>query len=99
MSEHGPWSPQAASLSSFSITVKTRDKGPPEAPGPSKMKLLTNVHCRLSPEVRHLEPCTSAVCETQSVDFPILLSGLLGPWLKYKVLAGIQRISLHTSAD
>lgn len=39
------------------------------------MKLLTSVHCGLSPEVRHLELCTSAVCETQSVEFPILLSG------------------------
>lgn len=63
--------PKAASLFSFFISVKTRDKGPPEAPGPSKMKLLTNVYCRLSPEVRHLEPC-------MSVDFPILLSGAGG---------------------
>lgn len=72
----GAWAlvPTAASVFSFFITVKTRDKGPPD-PGSSKMELLTKVHCRLSPEVRHLEPCTSAVCETLSVDFPILLSG------------------------
>lgn len=75
-----------------------RDKKATRSSGYSKMKLLTNVHCRLSPEVRHLEPCTSAACETLSVDFPMLLSGAIRALVEVQSV-GKGPVYLHTSAD
>lgn len=89
-----------SSLFSFFITVGVggKDKRATRSSGYSKMKLLTNVHCRLSPEVRHLEPCTSAVCETLLVDFPMLLSGAIRALVEVQSV-GKGPVYLHTSAD
>lgn len=90
-----------SSLFSFFITVwgrRGRDKRATRSSGYSKMKLLTNVHYRLSPEVRHLEPCTSTGCETLSVDFPMLLSRAISALVEVQSV-GRDPVYLHTSAD
>lgn len=99
MSEPGPWASQQPLQCLYHCGKRGRvDQRATRISGPSKMKLLTNFRYRLSPEVRHLEPGTSAVCATLLVDFPIPLSGAVMALVEVQSV-GRDPVYLHTSAD